>query len=72
MATSALSVDPTHVQAFQLRHAMTTKQVLLRRFDFEKPPLPRRDAAGLGGAPTADDLASMRALVDGGATVYEH
>ncbi len=69
---AGMKTEEAHIQAFGLRHAMTTTRVLLRRFDFEKPPIPRRDAAGLDGALHADDLGAMRALVDGAATVYDH
>ena len=68
----ALTVAEDHVQRFDLRHAMTTKRVLLRRFDFERPPIPRRDAAGLDGALHTDDREEMRAFVDQSATVYDH
>jgi type VI secretion system secreted protein VgrG len=71
-AGQAMKVEEDHVQELGLRHTMTTTQVLLRRFDFEKPPLPRRDAAGPGGALLVDDLPAMRALVDGARTVYDH
>lgn len=69
---SAMTVEEDHVQGFQVRHEMTTKRVLLRRFDFEKPPIPRRDAAGVDGAPLLDDQEAMRGFVDGESTVYEH
>jgi type VI secretion system secreted protein VgrG len=71
-AGAAMKVEEGHIQAFALRHAMTTKRVLLRSFDFEKPPIPRRDAAGLDGALHADELGAMHGFVDGSATVYDH
>jgi type VI secretion system secreted protein VgrG len=68
----AMTSEENHLQDFRVRHAMTTKRVLLRRFDFEKPPIPRRDAAGLDEALNSDDQGAMRRFVDKGATVYEH
>ena len=69
---SAMRVEEDHLQAFSLRHATRTKRVLLRRFDFEKPPIPRLDSADVGRATPLSDLDSMRAFVDGGSTTYEH
>jgi type VI secretion system secreted protein VgrG len=69
---SAMRVEEDHLQAFQLRHAMRTKRVLLRRFDFEKPPIPSLDSADVGRSTPLTDLESMRAFVDGGSTTYEH
>jgi type VI secretion system secreted protein VgrG len=68
----AMTSEENHLQDFRVRHSMTTKRVLLRRFDFEKPPIPRRDAAGLDEALNTNDRDAMRAYVDRGATVYEH
>jgi type VI secretion system secreted protein VgrG len=69
----ALTAAEDHVQRFDLRHAMRSKRVLLRRFDFQKPPIPHRDAAALDAAPPPeDDRAAMRVYVDRGETVYEH
>ena len=69
---NALMSEENHVQSFRVRHAMTTTRVLLRRFDFEKPPIPRRDAASLDRARSTDDKDSMRKFVDESSTVYEH
>jgi type VI secretion system secreted protein VgrG len=68
----ALTASDDHVQRFHIRHAMRSKRVLFRRFDFEKPPIPRRDAAGHDGAVPLDDQGSMRAFVDDETTIYEH
>lgn len=69
---SAMRIEEDHLQAFQLRHATRTKRVLLRRFDFEKPPIPRLDSADVGRSTPLTDLESMRAFVDQGSTTYEH
>jgi type VI secretion system secreted protein VgrG len=69
---SAMRIEEDHLQAFGLRHATRTKRVLLRRFDFEKPPIPRLDSADIGRSAPLSDLESMRAFVDGGSTTYEH
>lgn len=69
---SAMRIEENHFQAFSLRHATRTKRVLLRRFDFEKPPIPRLDSADVGRSVPLSDLESMRAFVDGDSTTYEH
>ena len=71
-AGSSLTAEEDHVHAFGLRHAARPRRVLLRSFDFERPPIPQRDAESLDRATAPDDLDSMRAFVDGGATIYEH
>jgi type VI secretion system secreted protein VgrG len=71
-AGSALTVAEDQIQAFGLRRAMRSKRVLLRRFEFQRPPIPHVDAAARDGARQTGDLDSMRAFVDTGTTVYEH
>lgn len=69
---SALVGEEDHIHTFDLRHAMRSTRVLLRRFDFERPPIPLRDVAGLDLGAKPEDAEGMRAFVDTGATVYEH
>ena len=69
----ALATEEDQVQHFQLRHVMRSKRVLFRRFDFQKPPIPLRDAASLDDTKApAEHNESMRGCVDDGATIYEH
>jgi type VI secretion system secreted protein VgrG len=69
---SAVMAQEDHIQSFHFRHAMRSKRVLFRRFDFERPPLPHRDHASLDDAPAIGDLDTARQFVDTGTTIHEH
>ncbi len=70
--STALGVHEDHVQVFRFRRSMTSKRVLVRRYDFKAPTIPRYGSATLGDGAATNSLHEMEGFVDSSATVYEH
>jgi type VI secretion system secreted protein VgrG len=70
---TALIADDGQFRSFQLRQEVGIERVLFRRFDFEKPPNPRREAATTATALAVHNTqAEMKAFAGEMHTIYQH